>query len=107
MAVPTGPDNLIGRPLSEIERYYTLRTLEQTAGNREEAARILGIGERTLYRVMQDWKLQDKIRAALHEANNDLNGAAKLMGIKAEMLRRKMKKLGLEGLAEGDQEKTP
>ena len=43
-------------------------TLAQTGGNREEASRILGIGERTLYRIIQDWKLQDKIRAALNEA---------------------------------------
>ena len=26
---------------------------------------MLGIGERTLYRVIQDWKLQDRIREAL------------------------------------------
>jgi len=95
------PSNLAGRPLSEIERYYTEQTLEMTGGNREEAARILGIGERTLYRVMQDWKLQDKIRDALKEAEGDLDKAAAVMGIKPEMLARKMKKLGLEGLVRG------
>src|SRR5438132_660505 len=45
-----GPDNLVGKTLSEIERFFIEKTLEQTAGNREEASRILGIGERTLYR---------------------------------------------------------
>src|SRR5262249_40376729 len=50
------PANLVGRPLSEVERYYIEQTLELTQGNREEAARLLGIGERTLYRVIQEWK---------------------------------------------------
>ena len=97
-ARPSTPSNLVGRPLSEIERYFTEQTLEMTAGNREEAARLLGIGERTLYRVMQDWKLQDKIRESLKEAAGDLAKAAALMGIKPEVLGRKIKKLGLEEL---------
>src|SRR5207247_56463 len=45
-ARPAGSDNLVGRALTEIERFYIEKTLEQTAGNREEASRILGIGER-------------------------------------------------------------
>ena len=57
----------MGRPLSEVERYYIEKTLELTGGNREEAARMLGIGERTLYRDMQDWKVQDQIKQALAE----------------------------------------
>jgi len=52
----TGPDQLIGRPMEEVERYYMSKALEQTNGNREEAARLLGIGERTLYRKIQEWK---------------------------------------------------
>src|SRR5262249_22259819 len=43
-----GPDSLVGRPLNEVERYYIEQTLKLTNGNREEAARMLGIGERTL-----------------------------------------------------------
>src|SRR5262249_23158633 len=46
-----GPSGLVGRPLTEVERYYIQRTLEMTDGNREEAAGLLGIGERTLYRI--------------------------------------------------------
>src|SRR5262249_24882072 len=61
----SGPNNLVGRPLHEVERYYIERTLELTKGNREEASRMLGIGERTLYRNIQDWKLQDKAQQAL------------------------------------------
>jgi two-component system response regulator HydG len=54
--VPTGPDHLIGRPLEEVERFYTEKALELAKGNREEAAKLLGIAERTLYRKLQEWK---------------------------------------------------
>jgi two-component system, NtrC family, response regulator HydG len=91
-----GPDNLTGKPLSEIERYFSEKTLEQTEGNREEAARILGIGERTLYRMIQDWKLQDTIKQALTEANGDLEAAAKILNTKPAVLQRKLKKWGMQ-----------
>ena len=55
-AAAGGADSLIGRPLDEVERYYMEKALELTAGNREEAAKLLGIGERTLYRKLQEWK---------------------------------------------------
>ncbi|HEV3440871.1 MAG TPA: sigma-54 dependent transcriptional regulator [Gemmata sp.] len=55
-AIAGGPDNLIGRPLDEVERFYTEKALELARGNREEAAKLLGIAERTLYRKLQDWK---------------------------------------------------
>ena len=38
------------RSLAEVEREYIQRVLAATDGNRREAARILGIGEATLYR---------------------------------------------------------
>ncbi|GIW78683.1 MAG: hypothetical protein KatS3mg105_0490 [Gemmatales bacterium] len=90
-----GPANLVGRPLAEIDRYYIEQTLELAHGNREEAARILGIGERTLYRIMQDWKLQDKIRAALVETQGNVEQAAEKLALKPSDLRRKIKRLGL------------
>ena len=90
-----GPDNLVGRPLTEIERYYIEKTLEQTDGNREEAAQLLGIGERTLYRAIQDWKLQDQIKQALTEAAGDIEAAAKKLNTKPQLLQRKMKKWGM------------
>jgi two-component system response regulator HydG len=93
--VASGPAGLVGRPLSEVERYYIEQTLDLTGGNREEAARRLGIGERTLYRVIQDWKLQDKIRDALAEADGKIDQAARLLGIKEQVLERKVKKWGL------------
>ena len=92
-----GLDQFTGRPLADIERFYIERTLERTNGNREEAARMLGIGERTLYRVIQDWKVQDKIRQALDEANGDVAAAAKALGMKASLLERKIKKWGWSG----------
>jgi two-component system, NtrC family, response regulator HydG len=46
---------LVGRSLEEIERYYIAETLKLTSGNREEAAKLLGIGERTLYRKIKEY----------------------------------------------------
>jgi two-component system response regulator HydG len=51
---------LIGQPLSEIERWAIEQTLQLTGGNREETARILGIGARTLYRKIKEYDLQDR-----------------------------------------------
>jgi two-component system, NtrC family, response regulator HydG len=90
-----GPSALVGRPLTEVERYYIEQALELTQGNREEAARMLGIGERTLYRVIQDWKLQDRIKKALSDAGGDPAEAAKLLGITETALQRKIKKWGM------------
>jgi len=90
-----GPDGLVGRPLAEVERYYIEKTLEQKGGNREVAAKLLGIGERTLYRVIRDWKLQDRIKGALEAAGGDLGAAARQLGLSPATLTRKVKKLGL------------
>jgi two-component system response regulator HydG len=91
----SSPTNLVGRPLLEVERYYVQQALEKTGGNREEAARMLGIGERTLYRIIQDWKLQDKISAAIKAAGGNLAQAAAALGMKQPALERKMKKWGM------------
>lgn len=55
---PSGADMLIGRPLTEVERYYIQRALDLTDGNREEAAKMLAIGERTLYRKINEYDLR-------------------------------------------------
>jgi two-component system response regulator HydG len=52
-----GIAGLVGKPISEIERLFVEETLKLTGGNREEAARILGIGERTLYRKIKEYGL--------------------------------------------------
>jgi len=89
-----GIDSMIGRTLAEIERYYSERTLEMAGGNREAAANTLGIGERTLYRMIQDWKLQDQIQQALAKSNGDIGIAAEMLEMTVESLERKLKKLG-------------
>lgn len=54
----SGADSLIGRPMDEVEKYYIQRALELTDGNREETSRLLGIGERTLYRKITAYDLR-------------------------------------------------
>jgi two-component system response regulator HydG len=93
---PAASTSLVGRPLTEVERYYIEQALQLTEGNREEAAKMLGIGERTLYRNMQEWKLQDKVCDAVRQADGNLEGAAKLLGMKPPALDRKIKKWGLQ-----------
>ncbi len=54
-----GADTLVGQPLGEVEKYYIRRALEETHGNREEAALMLKIGERTLYRKIKEYGLKE------------------------------------------------
>jgi len=49
--------SLVGHSLEEIERFYITETLKLTSGNREEAAKLLGIGERTLYRKIKEYNI--------------------------------------------------
>jgi DNA-binding NtrC family response regulator len=51
------PVNLAGVSLNEIEKKAIIDTLARTQGNREQAAKILGIGERTLYRKIKEYGL--------------------------------------------------
>ena len=46
-----------GMSLNELEKHAIAETLSKTDGNREKAAKILGIGERTLYRKIKDYNL--------------------------------------------------
>ena len=43
--------------MPEIEALFIGETLKATGGNREEAASMLGIGERTLYRKIKEYGL--------------------------------------------------
>lgn len=54
-----GASHLIGRSMDEIEKWAIQQTLKLTGGNREECARILGIGARTLYRKLKEYDLKD------------------------------------------------
>jgi two-component system response regulator HydG len=55
---------LIGKSMDEIERWAIEQTLKLTNGNREEAARILGIGARTLYRKLEKYQSQGDTASA-------------------------------------------
>jgi two-component system response regulator HydG len=50
-------DGLIGKSMLDIERHFIAETLRASGGNREEAAKTLGIGERTLYRKIKEFNL--------------------------------------------------
>ena len=50
------PGELIGKTMDDIERWAIEETLKLTAGNREEAAKILDIGARTLYRKLDKYR---------------------------------------------------
>jgi two-component system response regulator HydG len=50
-----GSFDLIGKTMDDIERWAIEQTLLLTGGNREEAARILDIGARTLYRKLEKY----------------------------------------------------
>ena len=43
--------------LNELEKQAIEETLAKTKGNREKASKILGIGERTLYRKIKEYNL--------------------------------------------------
>ena len=51
------PSNLAGVSLNDLEKKAIVDTLAKTEGNREKAAKILGIGERTLYRKIREYDL--------------------------------------------------
>ena len=49
--------DLGGISLNELEKQAIIDTLARTDNNREKAAKILGIGERTLYRKIKEYNL--------------------------------------------------
>jgi len=51
------PDMASGCSLEDMEREHIRRVLEMTGNNRTEAAKILKIGERTLYRKIKEYNL--------------------------------------------------
>jgi DNA-binding NtrC family response regulator len=56
-AATGGINNLVGISIEQAERELIRNTLKMTEGNREQAAKILGIGERTLYRKIREYEL--------------------------------------------------
>jgi transcriptional regulator with GAF, ATPase, and Fis domain len=73
-ALPTGvgaigprdespPPNVVtiapGTKMAEVERAVIEAALKETRGNRRRAADLLGIGERTLYRKIKEYRLPE------------------------------------------------
>lgn len=56
-AAPGLLDDMTGKTLQDVEREHIRRTLEMTGQNRAETAKILQIGERTLYRKIKEYGL--------------------------------------------------
>ena len=54
---PGGLDNVGGIRLEQLEKEAIIKTLAMVHGNREQAAKLLGIGERTLYRKIREYGL--------------------------------------------------
>ena len=50
--------SLAGTSLEQLEKQAIRETLKLTAGNREQTAKLLGIGERTLYRKLKEYGLR-------------------------------------------------
>ncbi len=57
-AEPSGSGSLAGTSLDQLEKRAIRETLRLTGGNREQAAALLGIGERTLYRKLKEYGLR-------------------------------------------------
>ncbi|MFG0260576.1 MAG: sigma-54-dependent transcriptional regulator, partial [Phycisphaerales bacterium JB041] len=50
--------SLAGTSLEQLEKRAIRETLKLTGGNREQASKLLGIGERTLYRKLKEYGLR-------------------------------------------------
>jgi two-component system response regulator HydG len=56
--VPSGPPNLAGLTMQDVEKLHIMNTLRMFGGNREKTAKALGIGARTLYRKLHEYGLK-------------------------------------------------
>jgi DNA-binding NtrC family response regulator len=57
------PPNVVtippGTKMADIERAVIEAALKETRGNRRRAAELLGIGERTLYRKIKEYRMPE------------------------------------------------
>ncbi len=62
------PPNVVtiepGTPMADVERQVIEAALRETRGNRRRAAELLGIGERTLYRKIKEYRLPESLVGA-------------------------------------------
>ncbi len=49
--------------LDELERQAIFRALQESSGNKTQAARVLGIGVRTMHRKLKEYRIQDEERS--------------------------------------------
>lgn len=56
--IPVSSGFLAGHTLTELEKVAIQQTLKLTDGNREKAAKLLGIGARTLYRKLKEYDIE-------------------------------------------------
>jgi DNA-binding NtrC family response regulator len=49
-----------GMKMADIERAVIEAALKETKGNRRRAAEMLGIGERTLYRKIKEYRMPEE-----------------------------------------------
>jgi DNA-binding NtrC family response regulator len=61
-------------PMDEVERRYVLRVLEAVGGNKTMAAHVLGFDRRTLYRKLDSYGVDGKLRASDADAARPTNG---------------------------------
>ena len=61
------PPNVVtiapGTKMADIERSAIEAALKETRGNRRRAADMLGIGERTLYRKIKEYRMPEHVYA--------------------------------------------
>lgn len=61
------PPNIVtiapGTKMADIERAAIEAVLKETRGNRRRAAEMLGIGERTLYRKIKEYRMPEELYA--------------------------------------------
>jgi two-component system response regulator HydG len=56
-AEEAGIESMAGKSLNEVEKEHIRHTLDLVRNNRAEAAKLLKIGERTLYRKIKEYDL--------------------------------------------------
>jgi len=65
-AVQSSPPVRSRPTLDEMACQYVLRVLEQSKGNKSEAARVLGVPRRTLYRMLERYAEEGRISGVSH-----------------------------------------
>ena len=59
---PNPAPQLAGIPLVQVEKQAILETLEQTAGNKTQAAKVLGISDRTLRDKVRRYREEESLQ---------------------------------------------